>query len=284
MRELSRTKISPKSVDELISLLASRQVFLFLDRDGTLVPITDNPKDALLPSATVGLLNELSVRISKRISIVSARGLATLAMDLNPADFILAGNYGLEISFPSGQTFLHPAAQEARAVLLDIRSDLEKIAAHDPRLLMDDHQYSFCLHYHRVPPAEQASVHLIIKELERKYRSLQFKTLPTSYEIGPSIEWSKAHALEKIIEHCSPATSDVLYLAFGDSPADEPMFKWVNDRGGMSFKVGEENSSHALGSFGSPSAVISFLQQILPLQQVSGDQDATKQTARDLQP
>jgi trehalose 6-phosphate phosphatase len=250
------------SISDLTPILTRRPCFLFLDRDGTIVPIAENPKDAILQTATSQLLQKLSGQLSKRVAIVSARGLSTLAMECSPAEFILAGNYGLEISFPSGGKFLHPAAHEVHFLLAELRFDLMQMARYDPRLLLDDHQYSFCLHIHRIPKDEQQVVHDFMHELKHKYSSLLFRTLPTSYEIVPAIQWSKADALDKIVNELSLDASEFLCMAFGDSSADEPMFDWVNRHHGLSFGVGERISNQAAGGFDSPAALIGFLQQL----------------------
>jgi trehalose 6-phosphate phosphatase len=265
MKYRSHDSFLPISFKDLTPILTRRPSFVFLDRDGTIVPIADNPKDAVLQTATAEILQKLSGRLSKRVAIVSARGLNTLAMECDPSVFILAGNYGLEISFPSGRKLLHPAVQAVSSLLAELRFDLGQIVRFDTRLLLDDHQYSFCLHHHRIPKVEQHVVHDLILDLKQKYSSLQFRALPTSYEIVPDIEWSKADALDKIVNVLSLDASDYLCMAFGDSPADEPMFGWVNHHQGVSFCVGERASTQALGCFDSPDAVIAFLQQLVLL-------------------
>lgn len=265
MKYSSRDSFLPMSFNDLAPILTRRPSFVFLDRDGTIVPIADNPKDAVLQAATSEVLQKLSGQLSKRVAIVSARGLNTLAMECDPSEFILAGNYGLEISFPSGREFLHPAAQEVSFLLSELRFDLVQMTKYDQRLLLDDHQYSFCLHFHRVPKTEQRVIHDRIRELNHKYSSLLFRRLPTSYEVVPAIEWTKADALDKIVSELSLNASEFLCMAFGDSSADEPMFEWVNRHQGLSFSVGERVSTQAAGSFDSPAAVIGFLQQLFLL-------------------
>lgn len=253
------------SISDLTPILTRRPCFLFLDRDGTIVPIAENPKDAILQTATSQLLQKLSGQLSKRVAIVSARGLNTLAMECDPSEFILAGNYGMEISFPSSGKFLHPAAHEVGSLLSELRFDLMQMTRYDQRLLLDDHSYSFCLHYHKIPKGEQHAVHDLIHDLKEKYSLLLFRALPTSYEIVPDIAWSKADALDKIANELSLDASKFLCMAFGDSPADEPMFEWVNRHHGLSFSVGERVSIQAASSLDSPAAVIGFLQQLLLL-------------------
>lgn len=253
------------AVKDFGQLLAERPPFLFLDRDGTLVPIADNPKEAILSSSTSNVLRQLSSRLSKRIAIVSARSLNMLAAECDPREFILAGNYGLEMSFPSGQVCIHPEVQKVHSLLSEVRVELAQLADYDTRLFVDDHQYSFCLHFHKVATAERHIIHSQMHELEQKYPSLVFRALPTSYEILPSIKWNKASALQAILGKLSLSADDFLCMAFGDSLADEPMFQWVNRHHGLSFRVGECQSTEANSLLNAPSDVVDFLESLLLL-------------------
>ena len=265
----SRKEFLPTSFNDLRPLLNKRPCFLFLDFDGTLVGIKDNPKDATLDAPTSKMLEQLSCKLSKRVAIVSARGLSALAAECDPTQFILAGNYGLEISFPSGHKFLHPVAAQAEPLMFELRSEITQLINDERRLLVDDHQYSFCLHLHRIPLEEQHTVTSCISTLEQKYASLHFRKLPTSFEIAPAIVWSKADALAKITAELSINTSEFLFMAFGDSPPDEPMFQWVNQRQGLSFKVGQRHSTSAVGALDNAADVVNFLRSLLLLDEPS---------------
>lgn len=249
---------------DLAPLLDGRSKFLILDRDGTLVPYSPTPELAFLPPRTKTVLSDIVDHHQAQVAIVSARNLKSLQAEFDPAKQILAGNYGLEISFPSGQKFVHPAATSAVPLMAALADDLAAIVARYPQLILDNHHYSVCLHYHLLPPHKQSHVAALIDDLRLKYPSLVFHDLPTSYEVVPAIEWHKGRALEQIALQLSLAEQEILFITAGDTEADEPMFEWVNARQGITFNVGERASA-ALGRFDTSEDLYAFLRAMLDL-------------------
>ena len=239
--------------------------FIILDRDGTLVPYSPTPELAFLPPLTKAVLSDIVDQNQAQVAIVSARGLKGLRDEFNPEKQILAGNYGLEISYPDGKTFLHPAATAALPFIEQLTEELTGIVGKYPQLILDNHTYSLCLHYHLLPPHQTSHVATLVDEIAKRYPDLTFRHLPTSFEIAPPVEWDKAGALEQIAREMQLASKDLLYITFGDTEADEPMYQWVNSRGGISFNVGQRDESQALGRLDSSDDVYQFLRNMLDL-------------------
>ncbi len=265
IRYRSRGGFVPAQFSDIVPILANRSYFLILDRDGTLVPIRSNPAQSVLPSSTADFLSHSGRLLDGRVAIVSARALSSLVKEFDSQSIILAGNYGLEISFPSGAQFLHPAAKHARSQISELHAELGRCIVSKPALFLDNHHYSICLHFHRLGESDRTDLHCLIERLEQKYSELSFRRLPTSYEIVPPIEWTKSRALDMIASELAIELENLLYLAFGDSDADEPMFLWVNHRQGISFKVGALGETQALGSADTPADVIDFLHNLTVL-------------------
>lgn len=265
IRYMVRDKILPATFCDFLPRLQNRSHCLILDRDGTLVPLTNIPSQAVLSESTTTVINELARLLDVPLVILSARGLNSLRNEFDPSALVLAGNYGLEISFPTGQQYLHPQANSSRVQLLEVFDRLEKLTLINPLLYLDNHELSLCLHYHNLAETERDSLHLFVQDLHLKYSSLWFRKLPTSYEIVPPLEWTKAKALDKISEELSLDQRAPFYITFGDSDADEPMFQWTNERGGISFNVGTRTSRNALGIADKPGDVIQFLTSLAEL-------------------
>src|SRR5512133_3671306 len=73
------------------------RLFLFLDYDGTLVPIAPTPPEAIPDEALLALLRELTERDSIRTAILSGRPLRELQSMLPIPRLIFAGLYGVEM-------------------------------------------------------------------------------------------------------------------------------------------------------------------------------------------
>src|SRR5260370_27102349 len=72
----------------------------FLDFDGTLAPIVNDPADAWLAPAVRSSLAALAARDDTLVAVVSGRAVADLRPRVGIASAIYAGNHGLEISGP----------------------------------------------------------------------------------------------------------------------------------------------------------------------------------------
>ena len=81
------------------------------------------------------------------------------------------------------------------------------------------------------------------------------RALETSYELLPGIEWSKADALDFIARNLMGLEQDGLFFYGGDSEADTPAFKWVDQRRGISVRVGGTDSLGAQFHLPSPAAL-----------------------------
>lgn len=212
------------------------KLFLAFDRDGTLVPYANRPEEAIVDDELRQLFIDLTNHKEIILAFVSARSIAQLQSDFRGATAVLAGNYGLEIAFPDGETVIQSAAAEAKEILETVRDELGELAK--VQAIIEDHGYSVCVHWQTVKVDDRATVHSAILKLAGKHQQLRFHALPTSYEILPLIDWTKGDGLELIDQRIRATGSNVgFYAFFGDSAADEPGFAWVNGRNGISLKV-----------------------------------------------
>jgi trehalose 6-phosphate synthase/phosphatase len=255
----------PIEMSDMEHLSITKKRFLILDRDGTLVPYSPTPELAFLPPLTKKVLSDIIEQNRGQIAIISARGLKGLKDEFDADKEILAGNYGLEISFPSGHTFIHPAAIEAQGQIAELAEEFAAIVTKYPQLILDNHTYSLCLHNHLLPPHQTSHVAALIEALKTHFSSLTFHDLPTSFEVVPSVKWDKSSTLDQIEKELALKSEDLLYLTFGDSEADEPMYAWTNARGGMSFNVGGRDDSQAAGRVDTPDDVYTFLRDVLDM-------------------
>ncbi|MCB0363097.1 MAG: HAD-IIB family hydrolase, partial [Bdellovibrionales bacterium] len=97
-RQLEAKLISPRASDwpsKLIKLIAQKgRLFLFLDYDGTLAPICDQPSHAVLSEATSQLLKQLGQIPGIEICIVSGRKKEFLEEQFPKNNFHLAAEHG----------------------------------------------------------------------------------------------------------------------------------------------------------------------------------------------
>jgi len=228
-------------LNAFINLLAETKVFIGFDRDGTLVPYADHPDEALLDECVKLQLEKLSLLPNITVAIISARSIAQLGRDMfGCADrMILAGNYGLEISFPDHKEFLHPDAVRLKRTLRKLKIELFKKLPPLGSVILEDHGLSLCVHYHRAQMHERREIIAAVTTFAKLYSELTFINLPTSFEIMPAQNWNKGSALDIIEGKIGFDEDDWRLLYFGDSVSDEPAFSWINNRGGISVRIGD---------------------------------------------
>ena len=232
--------------DSVISLVmqiiepvfSTRNLFIGLDRDGTIVPYADRPEDATVDPELTELLAALARKPGVKVGIVSARSIAQLRGDFDSKSLFLAGNYGMEISSPQGEVFIQPFALDAVLALKNVRDRLTTMMPGDSKAILEDHGYSLCLHWHHVPEDRMPELRDTLAELKRSFGGLMFTTLPTSYEVKPLTTWNKGEALIQIFKTYHQMLNNSFVLYAGDSMADEPACAWVNNRSGISVRVG----------------------------------------------
>jgi trehalose 6-phosphate phosphatase len=242
---------------------AQKPLLMAVDRDGTLVPITDNPDEAIVPANVRDQLRLLASFSQVTVAAVSARPVEKLQIDFGEGALILAGNYGLEISFPNGDWDIQASALDARDQLIAVKERLLNEQFAQWGVLVEDHLYTLCAHWHLTPPDAWPAIHKFVNEVVREVQGVKLIQRPTSYEIFPPIDWDKSHAMERIY---TDLHEDCLPVYFGDSDADECAFEWVNQHNGISVRVGDYNpNSNAKYHVPAPAVVHTLLDKLADL-------------------
>ena len=175
---------------------------LFLDYDGTLAPIVEDPAAAQMAPAMQHALTALAQHPRYRVGIVSGRALADLRTRVEGKGLYLAGNHGLEIEGP-GISYQHPEAwwlrPELDALAQAMNSDLEAI----PGAWVEDKGLTLSMHFRRVSAASVPEVKArLIKHVAPGIDAglLALRTGKAVLEIRPRVEWSKGEAVSWILE------------------------------------------------------------------------------------
>jgi hypothetical protein len=128
-------------------------VALFLDFDGTLVPLQDSPDQVLLPVSLRRMLLALSNQENRIVAVVSGRQRSDLQARVNVPGLVYAGNHGLEISGP-GFVFIEPSAIGYRDKLLEFAKDLATRIKGIPDAWVEDKGLTLSVHSRLVAPEQ----------------------------------------------------------------------------------------------------------------------------------
>lgn len=205
---------------------------LFLDFDGTLLEIAEEPGLVAPSDRLRALLPELGPACGGAVAVISGRPIAEIDRLLAPHRFPAAGIHGLERRDALGS--VRSAAADS-AALASARAALEPFVAAHPKLLLEDKERALALHYRRRPDLAE-EVRRVVSTLEAALPP-ELEVLPGRmvYEIKPRAT-SKGAAIREFMRESPFAGRTPLYI--GDDVTDEAGFAAVNELGGVSVKVG----------------------------------------------
>lgn len=217
------------------------RILLFLDYDGTLVPIKKAPE--------LAILHPLRRRFLKRLSekaftcIVSGRSLIEIQKLVGLEGIAYIGNHGLEIS--CGQkAWVHPEARKMRPILRNALKRIQEMTQDLPGVLIEDKGLTGSIHYRQLPPAFWKPLKEIIQaEVGSRGRELKITEGKRVFEIRPNIKWDKGQGVKKLIRWLSP-TETTLRIYIGDDQTDEDAFKTLN-RHALTILVGAREDTNA---------------------------------------
>jgi trehalose-phosphatase len=241
----------------------ARNLFFFLDYDGTLAPIASRPELAFCPPETKGNLERLRDLAGIHLAVVSGRALEDLREKVGIQGIIYVGNHGLEIENPAGKhkRILSPAwAKELKKITRNLQRSLKEI----PGMLFEEKGPTLSVHYRNVDPGFFDRIPQAVEEelqrWEERWRTTSGKMV---LDIRPSVGFHKGDAVREILKAVPSSGRLPVYL--GDDQTDEDAFRVLKGRG-ISVLVGPAgHPSEADFFLRSPDDVQEFLSRCLEL-------------------
>ena len=250
-------------VVELLGEDAGGRFAVFLDYDGTLTPIVDDPDDALLSDAMRTAISRLAA--VALVAIVSGRDLEDVRAKVGIDGLAYAGSHGFDIRHPDGSS--EQVAVEALEHL-DAAEDVlaERIGAIDGARI-ERKRFAIAVHDRRVEdPAERARLEEIVAEVGRAHEGLRSTGGKRIHELRPDIDWDKGRAIETLIAALD--AEDRLPIYVGDDLTDEDGFRAVTARDGVGVVVrgeGDDRATLASAALESPEHTEQLLTELADL-------------------
>jgi trehalose 6-phosphate phosphatase len=223
------------------SIQSAKHVFLFLDFDGTLAPIVEEPGAAAMPRETRELLVKLVERRDFTVAIISGRGLADLQRRVGIDGLIYAGNHGLAIC-GRGLGFVERGAKSRTAQLQDLSNSLATRLSHISGANVENNGLTASVHFRRSAPSDLPEIRRVVHDTVTSAGDLFHVTNGLMvFEIRPKVNWNKGTAARWILTASEKPKALPMYI--GDDVTDEDAFSALP--AGITVKVGQAARTHA---------------------------------------
>jgi trehalose 6-phosphate phosphatase len=231
---------SLKAIERLA--LASGQVLLAFDYDGTLVPLAEDPSDALCSDATREVLKRLVANPRVKVAVLSGRTLAEIRRLVKIPNITYAALNGLTILM-DGEREEHDDLVHAERIMGRVREDLDGKLDEWQDLRIEDRGVGLALHHGRLTKKEADAAYDRLAEVLTGER-VQIHRGKRAIEVFPDIAWDKGVAVRRFMEHHRKLGTVPLLVCAGDEPIDMPALRMARDMGGVAIGMGREAARH----------------------------------------
>ncbi|KAL0702105.1 hypothetical protein Bca4012_058227 [Brassica carinata] len=232
--------------DEIVNAAKGKQIVMFLDYDGTLSPIVEDPDKAYITHEMREVVKNVALNFPT--AIVTGRSIDKVRGFVKLDEIYYAGSHGMDIEGPtneyaygeSNQGVLFQPAREFVPMIEKLFKILEEKTKWIPGAMVENNKFCLSVHFRRVD--------------EKRWTALaeQVKSVLIDF---PQLKLTQG--FEK--------SEDVVPVYIGDDRTDEDAFKVLRERGqGFGILVSkvpkETNASYSLQD---PSQVNEFLRRLV---------------------
>ncbi len=226
----------------------------FLDLDGTLAPIVENPQDVFLPERTRHLLIRLVAASEGAVAVVSGRALADVDRILGDLRLPVSGSHGLELRLDNSS---NGQSQHKSGVPNTVIDRVEGFAMLHG-VMAERKPGAIALHYRKTPEQAEACRAFVdtLTSEDPDLRGLHGKMVSEVALKGID----KGGALKKFAG--TPGFAGRTPIMVGDDVTDEDGFRAAQARGGFGIKIGagDTQAEHRLDDV---EAFADWLEEIL---------------------
>ncbi|MBA0688630.1 hypothetical protein Goari_006403 [Gossypium aridum] len=265
--------------EQIIDASKGKQIVMFLDYDGTLSPIVEDPDRAFMSKKMRKTVRKLAKCFPT--AIVSGRCRDKVYKFVKLAELYYAGSYGLDIKGPekrsksksvNGESVLFQPASEFLPMIDEVYKQLVDTTKSTPGAKVENNKFCLSVHFRCVDEKKWSELAQQVRSVLKEYPKLRLTQGRKVLEIRPTIKWDKGKALEFLLESLGFANcTDVFPVYIGDDRTDEDAFKILRDRGqGFGILVSKfPKETSASYSLQEPDEVMDFLRRLVEWKQLS---------------
>lgn len=247
---------------QVLDLIPKRgRLFLFLDYDGTLVPIAPTPEKAQPSTQLLTLLEKLCDLPGTRVAIVSGRSIDDLKRFLPVSGLYLVGVHGLVIVYPTGETVVRGSeVANLQKWVKKLAKKMEVLLEGKKGFLIEKKDFAVAVHYRLADPSQATAVlrHLY-REIKPIVEEAGFiaRSGKKVLEFGPAFG-NKGDAVNFLLSQWPGAVP--IYI--GDDETDEDAFQVIAGKGWGILVAEHHRATKACFRLQNPQEVAIFLKEI----------------------
>ncbi|KAF7824885.1 trehalose-phosphate phosphatase A-like [Senna tora] len=270
------------SFEKIANYAKGKRIALFLDYDGTLSPIVDNPDCAFMSESMRSAVKKVAELFPT--AIISGRSRDKVYEFVGLTELYYAGSHGMDIIGPVRQSIsdnnpncirstnnkckevnlFQPAAEflpmidEVFRSLVECTNDIKGAS-------VENNKFCVSVHYRNVDDKYWDIVGQRVVDILKDYPRLRLTHGRKVLEVRPVINWDKGKAVTFLLESLGLSNcDDVLPIYVGDDRTDEDAFKVLREgnRGYGILVASAPKESNAVYSLRDPLEVMEFLKSL----------------------
>ena len=251
-------------MQEIASRIEKKKAAMFLDYDGTLTPIVDDPECALLSDSMRRTLVELAGLLP--VSVISGRDLPDVQRLVGLRNIYYAGSHGFDIAGPEGMKNNHEKGAAFLPALDIAERELKENLDPTQGARVERKKFSIAVHYRKVPASKVGSMKEAVEKVARLHQDLRLSGGKKIFELQPKIDWNKGKALLWLLTKLDLDKENVIPFYIGDDLTDEDGFRALKDRGIGVVVMDRSRPTEARYRLNDPAEVERFLKRIISAQ------------------
>ncbi|MBC75064.1 MAG: hypothetical protein CME64_03535 [Halobacteriovoraceae bacterium] len=234
----------PKELDKVKDLFKDEKRVLLLDYDGTLTPIVNNPKDALLRPKMKSLIKKLQSDKNTEVVIITGRDSNFICKQFDGVECYLACEHGAKFYDYKKKKWRNLVSSNKKDWFPQAGQIIKEYTRRTPGSFFEKKNYAIAWHYRNSPQDfGEFQARKLVVDLESG-----LSHFPVSVILGKkvvevkSIEANKGYFTQWFISRYAQDGEKI--FAIGDDKTDEDMFDAL-DRKAVTLKVGTPENTKA---------------------------------------
>jgi trehalose 6-phosphate phosphatase len=232
IRQVRDYWLLPDALSPEVGLIAKLREFklaVFLDYDGTLVPVMAHPEEALLSESMRQAIAKLSQ--VAMVAIVSGRNKSNIEELVNLPNIYYVGNHGFDIEGLGKNPIHHEVGRECLLTMEKCFRQLQSRLMNIPGVVFEPKKLTVTIHYRSVSEKDLPLFFELTEETMTHYSALKLTGGKKVVEIRPNVDWNKGKAVLWLAEKLKLNRPGCYLVYIGDDLSDEDAFRLLPSQG-----------------------------------------------------